>query len=102
MSLLFYMFNKVQKKEMQRLAKSIIESEKWDALPWLDAWNGAYPLRPTKAEVKSEARVLEQKAARIITGASLEKEYSDIKEHIRMINLESAETFSIYALRRDS
>ncbi|GAB5407437.1 MAG: hypothetical protein Aurels2KO_56680 [Aureliella sp.] len=96
------MFNKLQKSELMRLAGNILELEKWDALPWSDAWNGAYPLRATKAETITEAVALECKAARIITRESLEGEYSSSREYMRMITLESAETFNLYDFNRDS
>lgn len=91
------MFNKIQKKEFLCLAKTILESEKWSALPWDDAWRGAYPLLATDTEIQEEASQLELKASRIMSGGSLENEYSDAKEHIRMIFLESATSFNIYA-----
>ena len=96
------MFNAAQKREIRRLARDILLSESWDRLPWGDAWNGAYPLRPTAAQVGREARLLERKAARVISGGSLACEYTDTREHIRMASLESARTFSIYAFHRDA
>jgi hypothetical protein len=91
------MFNEIQRSEIRCLAKEIVASENWNDLPWNDAWNGAYPIRPSNEEIEHEARELEIKAGRIISEGSLIHEYGDVKEHIRMISLESAKSFNIYA-----
>jgi hypothetical protein len=89
-------FNDAQKAEIREMAQTILSQEKWDSLPWDEAWSGAYPVRAYDHEIEFEAKRLEEKALRIISGGSLEHEYSTQKEHIRMICLEHAESFSIY------
>jgi len=81
---------------MRRLAEFIVEQRNWDLLPWVDAWSGAYPLKPTDEEIEIEFHQLSQKAVRIMSGGSLACEYDDIDDHARMILLESAKTFQLY------
>jgi hypothetical protein len=59
--------------------------------------SGAYPLKPTAEEIEIEFDQLSQKAVRIMSGGSLSCEYDDIDDHARMILLESAKTFQLYA-----
>lgn len=96
------MLTDLQMKELRVLAKGILEQEKWEVLPWSDALNGAYAIRPTEMEIDEEAEILRLKATRIMAGHSTEKEYSNPKEHVRMIYLESANSFNIYASKPDS
>ena len=43
-----------------------------------------------------ELALLQEKATRILQGGALEDEYRNEDEHVRMIYLESALTFSLY------
>ncbi|GAB5452307.1 MAG: hypothetical protein Hals2KO_26350 [Halioglobus sp.] len=40
-----------QEKELREAAIQIVKNANLGALPWDDAWNGAYPLRPNSKEV---------------------------------------------------
>lgn len=91
------MLTQAQKEELRRFAEFIVEQRNWDLLPWADAWSGAYPLKPTDEEIEIEFHQLSQKAVRIMSGGSLACEYEDIDDHARMILLESARTFQLYA-----
>ena len=96
------MFSKLQTSELREMAISITDSRKWDELPWCDAWNGTYPIRPSDSEVEREFSLLQKKATRIIGGGTLESEYLTMDEHCRMIYLESAQTFSLYRANESS
>tara|TARA_R110001592_G_scaffold112965_3_gene311600 strand:+ start:3795 stop:4076 length:282 start_codon:yes stop_codon:yes gene_type:complete len=86
-----------QKEELRRFAEFIVEQRNWDLLPWADALSGAYPLKPTAEEIEIEFDQLSQKAVRIMSGGSLACEYDEIDDHARMLLLESAKTFQLYA-----
>jgi hypothetical protein len=91
------MLTQAQKGELRRFAEFIVEQRNWNLLPWADALSGAYPLRPTAEEIEIEFDRLYQKAVHIMSGGSLVCEYDDIDDHARMILLESAKTFQLYA-----
>jgi hypothetical protein len=91
------MLTQAQKEELRRFAEFIVEQRNWNLLPWADALSGAYPLKPTAAEIEIEFDQLSQKAVRIMSGGSLACEYDNIDDHARMILLESAKTFQLYA-----
>lgn len=91
------MFTDIQKQEMLGFAEEIVSSAKWNALPWKDALNSAYPLRPSSEEIEREAKALELKASRIIARGLVAEDYADITEHTRMIYLEAATTFNIFS-----
>ena len=89
-----------QDAEIREMARRILESRCWGELPWPDAWNGAYPLRPSEQEIITESEALKAKVLRIMSGGSLEYEYRCNAEHIRMIYLEAAKTFNVHLLAR--
>ena len=89
-------FNTHQQEELLDMAKSIVESRKLELQSWDDAWSGLYPHEPSQDEIEQELKILSTKAARIIAGGSIEHEYDNQDEHIRMIYLESAKSFSLY------
>jgi hypothetical protein len=90
------MFTQIQQAELRELASSIVELRNWDLLPWADAWNGTYSLKPTSAQIELEFGRLSKKASRIMGGGSLEFEYSNVEERLRMASLELAMTFELY------
>ena len=96
------MFNDHQINELRSIAVSILQSRLWDELPWSDAWSGAYPLKPCESDIEQELAILQEKALRIMQGGALEDEYLNEVEHVRMIYLESAETFSLYRTSESS
>lgn len=84
--------------EIRRLAVSQVQADNWDNLPWDSAWSGEYPDKPSEAQIESEFESLKAKALRILSGnLDLEQEYSGLKEHRRMIALESCVTFDIWS-----
>ena len=90
------MFNDLQIKELRSIAASIVQSRLWNELPWCDTLNGASPLKPCNSDIEMELALLLEKATRILQGGALEDEYRNADEHVRMIYLESALTFSLY------
>lgn len=91
-----HMFNNLQIKELRSIAASIVQSRLWNELPWSDALSGAYPLKPCNSDIEMELALLQEKVTRILQGGALEDEYRNEDEHVRMIYLESALTFSLY------
>ena len=90
------MFNNLQINELRSIAVSIVQSRLWNELPWCDALSGAYPLKPSNSDIEMELALLQEKVTRILKGGALEDEYRNEDEHVRMIYLESALTFSLY------
>ena len=90
------MFNDVQINELRSIAVSIVQSRLWNELPWSDALSGVYPLKPCNSDIEMELALLQEKVTRILQGGALEDEYRNEDEHVRMIYLESALTFSLY------
>jgi len=90
------MFTDIQKAEIRDIARELIQDRKWEELPWKDAWNGAYAIRPTKYEIEVEATILEEKAIKIITEDLSGEPYPYVKDLIRVMSLESAKTFNLY------
>ena len=96
------MFNNLQIKELRCIAVSIVQSRLWNELPWCDALSGAYPLKPCNSDIEMEQTLLQEKVTRILQGGALEDEYRNEDEHVRMIYLESALTFSLYRINENS
>lgn len=90
------MFNQSQLAEFRSIATQILESKSWDELPLDKAWDGFYPIKPSLGEIESECQELLKKAQRIIESGEIECEYENQEEHIRMIYLENAVTFSLF------
>jgi hypothetical protein len=90
------MFNYEQLNEIEQMAFSIVKERKCDELPWGQAWSGAHPNLPSSKEISKEFKTLKEKALRIIETKSLDLEYENNDEHVRMAHLEGAKTFSIY------
>lgn len=96
------MFNNLQINELRCIATSIVQWRRWNELPWSDALSGAYPLKPCNSDIEMELALLQEKVTRILQGGALEDEYRNEDEHVRMIYLESALTFSLYRINENS
>jgi hypothetical protein len=83
-------FNETQLTEIKEMAVRLVKARHLDNLPWEDAWNGTYPLRPSESEIAAEI-------AQLIEIASGARGYTT-EEYLRVLHLESAESFSMFAL----
>jgi hypothetical protein len=62
--------NQHQLDEIREIATFIIEQRHWDNLPWVYAWDGAFPLKPTSQEIEDEFNILKIKVSRILESNS--------------------------------
>ena len=53
------MFNNLQIKKLRCIAVSIVQSRRWNELPWSDALGGAYPLKPCNSDIEMELALLQ-------------------------------------------
>lgn len=40
-------------EQIREAAHRVVQYRHWEQLPWTDAWNGTYPLKPSEAEVEA-------------------------------------------------
>lgn len=90
------MLNQDQLNEIREIATFIIKQRLWDNLPWDYASDGAFPLKPTSQEIEDEFNILKIKVSRILESNSIDREYDNKIEHLRMLFLENASTFNVF------
>lgn len=88
--------NDKQNEELRLIASELVDSRKWDELPWEKAWAGSYPEKLTTTEIENELILLKQKIYRIQQSGLSDFDFSTTDEHVRTLYLDSSEYFNLY------
>lgn len=81
------MLSKTEKALLRQASTNLAIDIKWQELSWSDAWSGKYAEKPSRDEVHTQYKLLEEMLVRIRKGED-GFVYSDLKEIVRMIFIE--------------